>query len=152
MNIEKLFPAKEIQEEALKSFSWSPLWNHRRASFLFYILIGILALTSVVSYLLHPLIDGAVMLGCGILMAARKPSAYVFSILFWAARWFWVSAIPALANLWESITKISSWMGLAVSVIWLVMPVIWFLGGHQVEVARSRLLGTSYEDRRTKLF
>jgi len=150
--IEQLFPAKEVQEEALKSFSWTPLWNHRRASFLFFFVMGLLALTSSVSRLHSPLTDSAVMLVCGGMMAAGRPSAYVLSILFWAVRWLWVSAFPAFVNLWESAASISSWVVLAVSVVWLIIPVVWLLGGHQVEIARKKLLATSDEVRTKKLF
>ena len=85
-------------------------------------------------------------------MAAGRPSAYVLSILFWAVRWLWVSAFPAFVNLWESIASISSWVVLAVSVVWLIIPVVWLLGGHQVEIARKKLLATSDEVRTKKLF
>lgn len=139
MKLDILFPPAAIQEEAKNSFSWLPLWNHRRASFLFTLCMGPLSYWSIVDTAIQPAVEAALFVVCGTLMLAGKPSAYILGIALWGMRWVFVSAVPAILVMGDALFSISTWIRAIVALLVLVVPSIWLLGGHQVETVRNRI-------------
>jgi hypothetical protein len=131
-----VFAQETYAKEAAESFSWSPLWNHRRGSILFIGGVGVLTALGVTRFVMGAWVDAMLLLLVSSAMTLGQPKAYSLASGYWAIRYLKLSLLPQLAEVVDSNFSPVALLAVLIGLLWLIFPLIWFVGGFQVETLR----------------
>ena len=135
--LRKAFSQETYAKEAAESFRWSPLWNHRRGSILFSGGLGILTALGITGFVVGMWIDAALLVLCAIAMTLGQPKAYYLASGYWVLRYLKLSLLVQLGAVVDTNFTPSALLAMAFGLLWLIFPLIWFVGGFQVETLRK---------------
>jgi len=138
--LRNVFAQETYAREAAESFRWSPLWNHRRGSILFSGGLGILTALGITGFVVGMWIDAALLVLCAIAMTLGQPKAYYLASGYWVLRYLKLSLLVQLGAVVDTNFSPSALLAVLIGSLWLIFPLIWFVGGFQVETLRRRIL------------
>jgi len=89
---------------------------------------------------IHAWIDAILLVVLSIAMTFGQPKAYVIAAVYWVLRYLKLSLLVQLGAVVDTNFSPPALMAVLIGSLWLIFPLIWFVGGFQVETLRRRIL------------
>jgi len=86
---------------------------------------------------IHAWIDAILLVVLSIAMTFGQPKAYVIAAVYWVLRYLKLSLLVQLGEIVDSNFSPVALLAVLIGLLWLIFPLIWFVGGFQVETLRK---------------